>query len=184
MQGKLSALAQVCVTMLAWMALFHLNTWFFSFFDWTKVICWIFLPAAVRLLCVLLFNWRGALGLWLGTFATNEPVFGADLHESLVVATISATAPLAAVYISMRLLKVSLALRGLSTTQLIVFAIVGALCNVLPHNLYFWSVGMTLLPFSGVIPMFVGDIAGTVIVLYTLRGALVAAERFVRLPTR
>ena len=166
------------------MLLFRLNAWAFGYFEWAAaVISWVFLPAAVRLLSVMLLGRRGAMGLWIGTLITNEAVFGGDKFESIAVATLSATGPLVAVYLTMRWLKVPLNLRGLTTPHLTIFAIVGAFCNVIPHNLFFWLAGITPNPFGGLIPMFVGDVAGTVIVLYTLRGLLVASGRFVRFPT-
>lgn len=182
--NRLALLLQVLGTVGAWIGLFKLNAWFFGYFEWTQEISWIFLPAAVRLLCVMLFNWRGALGLWLGTLVTNEPEFGNDLLQSLVVATISATGPLTAMYFTMRYLKVSMDLRELTAGKLTVFAFVAALCNAAPHNLFFWVTGHASSPFTGLIPMFVGDIAGTVLVLYLLRGALVATEGVTRYTTR
>lgn len=179
----LAVLLQVLGTMGAWIGLFELNIWFFGYFEWTQVISWIFLPAAVRLLCVMLFNWRGALGLWLGTLVTNVPVFGNDLFLSLMVATISAMGPLIAIYFTMRYLKISMDLRELTTGKLTVFAFVAALCNVIPHNIFFWIAGVAPSPFTGLIPMFVGDIAGTVLVFYMLRGVLFAIERFARFST-
>lgn len=177
-------LLQSVGTAVAWVLLFHLNEYLFGAFDLAKVlISWVFLPAAVRLLSVMLFGWRGALGLWLGTLLTNGASYEGLSLMSLTVATLSALGPLVAVYVAMRWLRVPLNLRGLTASELTVFAVVGALCNVVPHNLFFWSIGMTSSPFGGLVPMFIGDLLGTVLVLYTLRFALVTLERFVRFPT-
>mgnify|MGYP003584127937 CR=1 FL=1 len=178
-------LPQIVGTATAWYLLFHLNEFLFGSFDWAKVfISWVFLPAAARLLSVMLFGWRGALGLWLGTLLTNEGSYGGGLSPmSLTVATLSATGPLIAVQLTMHGHRVPMNLRGLTAGQLTVFAVVGALCNVVPHNVFFWLAGMTSSPVGGVVPMFVGDLLGTVLVLYALRFALVTLERFVRFPT-
>jgi hypothetical protein len=184
MHGKAAALAQVGATTVVYMTAFQLNVWLFDNLNWSSAIAWVFLPAGIRLLSVLLFGRRGALGLWLGAITTNEVVFGGGHpFEMLVGATVSAVAPLVAVYITMRWLKIPLNLRGLTAGRLVIFAIAGALCSAGLHNLFFWLAGLTPSPFAGLIPMFVGDMTGTVIVLYTLRVALAAAERFVRFPT-
>ena len=179
-----TALLRISATAALWILLFRLNSWVFVHFHWTPfVIDWIFLPAAVRLLGVMLLGRQGAMGLWVGTLITNGPMFGGNALESIAVATLSATGPLVAVYLTMRWLKVGLNLQGLTTAQLTVFAVVGALCNVIPHNVFFWLVGITSNLFIGLIPMFVGDLLGTVIVLYALRAALLIFERFMRSPT-
>jgi len=185
MQKSSIAWLQVCMTACVWVIVFRLNTWFFGAFEWAElVINWIFLPAAVRLLSVMLFGWRGALGIWFGTmYLTHGTVFESNLFEALGVATLSALGPLVAVSLTMRHLKIQLDLQGLTANRLVVFAVVGALCNVIPHNLFFWIIGIAANPFDGVFPMFIGDILGTVIVFYTLRSLLVALERFMQRPS-
>jgi hypothetical protein len=185
MQKSVVAWLQVCMTACIWVILFRLNAWLFSAFDWAElVISWIFLPAAVRLLGVMLFGWRGALGIWFGTmYLTQGTLFESNLLEALGVATLSALGSLVAVSLTMRYLKIQLDLQGLTTKQLIAFSVVGAMCNVIPHNLFFWIVGIAANPFDGIPPMFIGDILGTVIVFYTLRSLLVALERFTQRPS-
>jgi hypothetical protein len=181
MHGKAIALAQVGATTVVYMAAFQLNAWLFNFLNWSAAIAWIFLPAGIRLLGVLLFGGRGALGLWLGAIITNAVVFGDDHPlQMLIGATLSAVNPLVAAYITMRWLKIPLNLHGLTASRLVIFALVGALCNAVLSNLYFWLAGLNPNLFVGIPPMFIGDLTGTVIVLYTLRAALVMAERFVR----
>jgi hypothetical protein len=63
-------------------------------------------------------------------------------------------------------LQLPVDLAGLQQSQLLVFAVVGAIFNALPHNLFFFMTGMSDDAWSGVLPMFVGDLAGTLIVLY------------------
>jgi len=174
---------QVAGTAAAWVVLFELNSWFFASFEWTRLINWVFLPAGARLLSVMALGRRGALGLWLGAMVTNRTAFNAPLGQSLTVATLSAGAPLIAVYVGMRWLKVPLGLHGLTAGQLMKFALLGAACSVVLHNLFFWAVGIESNPLQGLAPMFVGDLIGTFLVLYTLHAALLIIERFVRIPT-
>jgi hypothetical protein len=177
MPNRSHAWLQVCAATAAWVVLFQLNAWLFSSVEWAPVIIdWLFLPASVRLLAVMLFGRRGAIGLWIGTLVTNEGVFGDDLLESLTVATLSVAGPLLAVYLTMRWLDLPLSLKGLTGKQLMAFALMGALCNVIPHNVFFWLAGITPNPFAGLLPMFIGDLLGIAIVLYLLRSLLVLID--------
>lgn len=58
-----------------------------------------------------------------------------------------------------------------------VLAVLSALCNVLQHNLFFWLAGIRADPFGGLLPMFAGDLAGIVVVLYAARLVLRLVDR-------
>ena len=51
---------------LAYWLLYDLNAWFFASFSFTATVAWIFLPAAIRVIAVLLLGWRGFAGLFIG----------------------------------------------------------------------------------------------------------------------
>ena len=176
----MAAVFQVAGVAALWVALFRLNDWAFGYFDQAQVISWVFLPAALRLLGVLVLGQRAALGLFFGALATNGAAFEHSIAQSVSVASISSLGALGAIHLTTRLLQVPPTLRGLTAGRLAVFAVVGALCNVVPHNLFFWTVGLQPNPFVGLVPMFVGDLAGIVIVLYTLRGVLLLIGRRMR----
>lgn len=179
----MAAWLQIAATAATWVGLFDLNTWLFDALDMGHVVNWVFLPAAIRMLAVMGLGRRGAAGLWLGNLVTSAAVFAmAPLHW-LTVSTLSAGGPLVAVYLVMRLLRVPMSLQGLTPGQLAVFAVAGALCNAIPHNIFFWAVGLVNSPFERLVPMFVGDLLGTFLVLYTLRMAIRMAHRFVKFPT-
>jgi hypothetical protein len=78
----------------------------------------------------------------------------------------SALGPVLAVTFCTKWLRMSENFSGLGPRQLTLFGLVGALCNVIPHNIYFYVTDRMQSPLAGVIPMFVGDLLGTVIVLY------------------
>jgi len=111
-------------------------------------------------------GWSGALGLFLGALATNAIFADLDLINSLIISALSALGPLAAVYLCTRWLKLPNDLSGLQRSQLLIFSVAGSIFNVFPHNLYFYLAGMADDAWSGVIPMLVGDIVGTLTVLY------------------
>ncbi|MEJ8857460.1 hypothetical protein WKW79_23015 [Variovorax robiniae] len=179
----MASVLQVAGVAALWFVLFSLNDWAFGYLDQAHVISWVFLPAALRLLGVLLFGRWAALGLFLGALATNGTAFGHSMAQSVSVAALSGLGALGALHLTTRILQVPPTLRGLTAGRLAVFAVVGALCNVIPHNLFFWAVGLQPNPFVGLVPMFIGDLAGIVIVLYGLRGVLLLIERRMRVRT-
>lgn len=160
------------LTMAAWIVLYQLNTWWFSALDWAEGVSWIFLPAAVRLLAVLLFGWAGALGLFLGGVFTMSMIEEAPLHKALGIAACSALAPLLAVGLMLRRLRLPSSLCGLGSRHLALLALASAAASVMLHNLFYWASDQRGDPLSGLLPMLAGDIAGTVIVLYLARSAM------------
>jgi hypothetical protein len=151
---------------LAWFVLFHLNTWLFSRIHLTGFISWIFLPAAIRMLAVMVGGWLGALGLFLGAILTNLSLLKYEPFNIVILAGLSTLGPLVAFNLCTRLLKLPQDLAGLQYSQLLVFALAGAIFNTIPHNLYFYFTGLSPDAWSGIVPMFVGDLSGTLIVLY------------------
>jgi hypothetical protein len=149
-----------------WVALYQLNNWLFSETYLNKYISWIFLPAAIRMLAVMVNGWAGVLGLFFGAILTNLSQLELEPFNVLVVAGLSALGPLAAVHLCTRWLQLPVDLAGLKRSQFLVFAVAGAIFNAFPHSLFFFMTGMSDDALSGVLPMFVGDLAGTLIVLY------------------
>lgn len=160
------------VVALLWVLLFGLNQWAFSVTEVSSLISWIFLPAALRMLAVMVCDWVGAVGLFVGAMLTNQTDLTGGLGDGLVLAFLSATGPMLAFWFCTRLLSLSRDLSGLTATQLLVFASTGALLNAVPHNIYFYLSGRMTSPVEGLVPMFVGDLVGTLIMLYVASLAL------------
>ena len=166
---RLSTVAMILFVLgiaLAWFVLFELNTWLFSRIHLTGFISWIFLPAAIRMFAVMVGGWAGALGLFLGAILTNLSLLKYEPFNILVLAGLSTLGPLVAFNLCTRWLKLPQDLAGLQSSQLLVFAVAGAIFNTIPHNLYFYFTGLSPDAWSGIVPMFIGDLAGTLIVLY------------------
>jgi hypothetical protein len=166
---RLSTVAMILFVLgiaLAWFVLFELNTWLFSRIHLTGFISWIFLPAAIRMFAVMVGGWAGALGLFLGAILTNLSLLKYEPFNILVLAVLSTLGPLVAFNLCTHWLKLPQDLAGLQRSQLLVFAVAGAIFNTIPHNLYFYFTGLSPDAWSGIVPMFIGDLAGTLIVLY------------------
>jgi hypothetical protein len=165
------AISALAVALL-WVLLFRLNRWALSSFDVTVFISWIFLPAAIRMLAVMVCDWSGALGLFVGALFTSQTEPAADLTDGVALAFLSAIGPLLAFWLCTRLLSLPSTLTGLTAKQLLVFATLGALLNAVPHNIYFYWSGRMTSPVEGLVPMFLGDLLGTLFVLYATSIAL------------
>ena len=164
--------ASAIVVALLWVLLYRLNRWAFSSSEVTVFISWIFLPAAIRMLAIMVCEWVGALGLFVGALITNQVEPTGGVIDGLILAFLSATGPLLAFWCCTRLLRLPPTLTGLTARQLLVFAAVGALLNAVPHNIYFYLSGRMTSPTEGLVPMFLGDLLGTMVVLYAASLAL------------
>lgn len=162
-----------------WIGLFELNAWAFASLEWTRTVDWIFLPAGVRLLAVLLWDWPGVIGLWLGAIVTGIPMFGLASPRWLAAATVSAAAPYVAIALSRWLFDLQPTLQGLTPAALLKLSVVGAVTSVAMHSTLFWSWGQQHIAHSAV-AMLVGDLSGTLIVLYVARALIGLGDRLLR----
>lgn len=151
-----------------WVCAYYLNGWLFSAFESTRTASWVFMPAAVRLLAVLLFGGWGALGLGVGTLITNVPIFGLMTVPSVSVATLSAMAPYLAVQAGRVLLHLPATLQGITGVSLLQLGALSAASSVILHSVLFYFLGSAS-GLRGFVSMLVGDVVGTVLVLYALR---------------
>ena len=58
---------------IAWTLLFKLNMWLFKSLEVNQFVSWVFLPAFIRILSVLLFGWAAVVGLIVGAIITSNP---------------------------------------------------------------------------------------------------------------
>ncbi|HEY5994022.1 MAG TPA: hypothetical protein VIU46_05405, partial [Gallionellaceae bacterium] len=107
---------------LSYWLLYYVNGWVFASFGVTSTISWVFLPAAIRMIAVLLFNWRGVAGLFAGTLATCVPVLGIASADTYIFPILSSICPMLAALLGSHLMNVRADLGGLRAWQLLVFA--------------------------------------------------------------
>lgn len=160
------AAAGAIVTALAYVFFFELNDWLFSHVKVSENISWIFLPAAIRMLSVLLFGWAGVLGLFAGSLAVILDVFVAEPSHALALACLSSIPSLLVARFVQRAVGIEQDLAGMTGRHLLVFGLAGGLVNSLAHTLYFTGKQGNLEALHGFVPMFVGDSVGMLIMLY------------------
>jgi len=152
-----------------WVSLYWLNDWAFHFLEKSQAASWIFLPAALRLIAVLIWGLPGALGLWIGALVTSSQVFGSWTPAVLIAAPMSALAPLLAVALMREPLGLKPDLGGLSVGALAQLALANATCSALLHCLVFIVLRDPIANPADIFTMLIGDLVGTLVVLYGMK---------------
>lgn len=164
-------LAMVAATTILFLVTIVVNEFLFTRLEFAPGINWIYLPAGVRLLCVLLFAEAGAVGLliasWLICFFHFFPN---DPQRAFVGGILASLAPYLA-YRALLASGVGASLRGMSGRRLLAFALLFSVVSPSMHHAWFAFMGQRNL-WHGFLAMAIGDLAGTLIVLYSARWAL------------
>lgn len=149
------------------------NAWLFAtWLEHVQGVSWVYLPAGIRLLSTLLFGGAGALGLLLGAWITTFfHYFPDDPQRAFMGGVISALAPWLVYLHAGRSWRFGASLASLSPARLLGLSAAYALANSLLHHLYFaWRGQQGLI--DGFVAMLVGDLLGTLIVLYVFKALL------------
>lgn len=157
-----------------------LNELFFRRAEFLQGIGWIYIPAGTRLLCTLLFGWAGAVGLLItGWFACYWYYFPGDALRATAGTIAGALGPYLVYLIARREYGLLASLKNLTPLRLLACAAACALASPALHHLWFMlhDVSHTL---PGFFVMFVGDLAGSLIVLYTAKAVLSLTGKQVR----
>lgn len=174
-------LSMVLATMVLFMASVALNEWLFRWLEFVPGINAVYLPAGVRLLCTLLFAEAGAIGLLLVSWYVGFAIFfPGQFERPFMGGLIAAAAPYLVYRGARHFYGLEAGLRNLTPRRLLVLILAYSVANPLLHHLYFAIHGGDDL-LRGFLVMFVGDLTGTVIVVYALKALLALAPRRPRL---
>ncbi len=174
-------LACVVVSATLYFSGFHLNAYVFHALEVHAGASWVFLPAGVRMLCTLLFGAEGAIGLWLASMVIVIFSMGSfDLITALVSTVLSAGAPFLVYRLALRA-GLPDTLAQLTPLRLAQLGIAYAFANAALHSIWYSLRGVYTDLLSGFTTMFVGDLAGTLIVLYAMK-TLLAVLRSLQRP--
>ena len=171
-------LAMVVATMLLFSATLALNTWLFSALEFARGINWIYLPAGMRLLCTLLFAEAGAIGLliisWLVCFYVFFPD---DYVRAFMGGILASAAPYLAYRISRSVFGLKSSLANLTTPRLLACVLGYSIASPLLHHIWFAAQGATDGILHSFFAMVMGDLAGTLIVIYAAKAMLAFIPR-------
>jgi hypothetical protein len=178
MPPLLMHLCMVLITVILFLAALAVNHLLFAKLEFAPGINWIYLPAGVRLLCTLLFAEAGAVGLLLVSWYVSFVFFFPDDYVRAFAGGIIATiAPYGVYRIARYRYGLQTSLANLSTGRLLACAVAFSLASPLLHHLWFaWYDGRANLT-DGFVAMVVGDLFGTLLVLYFAKWLLVRFSR-------
>jgi hypothetical protein len=166
-------------TSLVYCGTFVLNSYLFSVLSYSAGTNWIFLPSGVRLFAILLFALWGALGVILGELGVVLSQTGVTSDPGTVVGAVclSGLAPLLARQICIGFSQIDAEFRRMSPSVLLQVATIFAATSASLHQIWFVWRGISDDFVSGLLVMFIGDVLGTLIVLYAAKAALSVGVR-------
>jgi len=171
LQFRLQAL-MVVTTMLLFVAMLALNEWLWTRLEFVRGIHWIYLPAGIRLLSMLLFAEAGAIGLLLVSWLVSYfYFFPDDLTRSIAGAILSTLAPYSIYRWAQHRYGLQASLANLTPAKLLVLIVAYSIASPLLHCLWFALQGQENL-LQGLVVMFIGDLTGTLLVIYSVKAAL------------
>lgn len=163
-------LAMIVTTMLSFALMIVVNEWLFTRLEFARGINWIYLPAGMRLLSTLLFGGAGALGLlfvsWMVCFFYFFPD---DYLRSFVGGILAAAAPYLAYRIAQHFYGLQASLRNLSPRRLLWCVLGYATASPLLHHFWFALHGDSDDLLRSFAVMAIGDLTGSLIVIYTMK---------------
>ena len=161
----------------AWHLLFTFNAWLMASYTYAAWASWVFMPAALRIIAVLVFGRVGAAGLVVGAFytITQDPII--DLPHQALLALSSGAAPLLAVGLCRAWFRLGENLHGLKPSHIIALSIVGAATNSVLSNAVLALAGRMADDWLPLVVVFLGDLNGTVLVLFAMSSVLGLIKR-------
>ena len=162
----------VLAVALVWVAAFRLNELLFSSFAYTPRANWIFLPAALRLIVILLFRQWGMFGLILGAWFSGPGNTEGDAAHEIFLSCTSGIAPMLAVAAGKRWFGIPDSLAGLNARHICMLSISCAAANAVLLNAYLLLSGRLHWGLAHVATVFTGDVLGAFLVLALLSAVL------------
>lgn len=154
-----------------WAILFHFNAYVFKSFALSDHASWIFLPASLRVLMPLVYRSCGIAGLVLGSLLVTPPTSD-HVVAPLLFAVASGLAPVVGIAICKRIFQLPADLAGLAPVHLAALSLLCGASNSLFVHLCLLLTDAPHRSALSVATIFVGDVAGTAIVLYGLSAVL------------
>ena len=171
-------MTSIFATAVTYFVFYQFNDWLFASFELHPGASWIYLPAGLRLLFTLLLGIEGALGIFLASLAISlSNLMHIDFTTMLVSSVISAAMPYLAYRIALHF-GMTPTLENLSVKILFALTFLYALLNSAAHSVWYRLRNVSSDPLGTFFVMFIGDLIGTLIIIYTIKLILVLVERF------
>ena len=166
-------LSMVLTTIVLFLLTLVINEWLFRHLEFIPGINWIYLPAGIRLLSTLLFGGAGAIGLLIVSWLVSFFYFFPDNFMRAFVGGIVATiAPYGVYKLAQHAFGLHASLANLTSGRLLACIVGCSFASPLLHHLWFALHGDSQPLLSGFWVMFVGDLNGTLLVVYAVKLSL------------
>jgi hypothetical protein len=171
-------LVGVLISTLLYSALFFFNDWLTETVKYDLGVSWIYLPAGLRLFLILIFGLAGAIGIAIASFAISYFwAFPADLVTCIGIGLISGFAPLLAKWVVISNIPINNDLSNLSLQKIIFCVVVYALMSAGLHQYWFVLRGLESGSLDHFLVMFVGDIAGSILLIALIKYSIDLVKR-------
>jgi len=172
-QIRLLDIAIAAISSLAFIGSWELNHLFDSYFVYAPGISFLFIPAGVKLLCVLLGRVPAVIGLLIASVYTGTTLW-TDMQMPAIYyfALVSVLCYPISAYIVMRLLHIHRELYNLQYGHIIVLSLAASVLNGVAHNVvYIWQ-GVTATEeiLQKAMAMAIGDFFGCFVVVGLFHG--------------
>jgi hypothetical protein len=146
------------------------NEWIFNHSEFVRGVNWIYLPAGMRLLCTLLFGEAGAVGVLLASWSSCFfYFFQDDPVRSFFGGILSALAPWLVYLFAKRVLGLQTSLSNLTAQRLLLLIVLYGLASPTLHQIWLALNGDTTNIGERYLVMVVGDLCGSLVLIYTLK---------------
>lgn len=153
-----------------------INELIFGYLEFTRGVNWIYLPAGVRLLCLLLFGGWGAIGILLVSWITSFLYYFPEPEQFLRPfggGIISAFAPYLIYKLAQFRFGLTASLSNLTSNRLLGCIFAYAFAGSFLHHVFFFALGTDENILISFFAMFIGDLTGTLLVVYIFKAFLV-----------
>ena len=170
-------MTSIFITAVTYFVFYQLNDGLFASLELHSGANWIYLPAGLRLLCTLLLGVQGATGIFIASLAISlSNLMHIDFTTMLVSSVISAAMPYLAYRIALYFGMPS-SLENLSVKILFALTFLYALLNSVSHSVWYRLREVSSDPLDTFFVMFIGDLIGTLLIIYSMKIALVSFDR-------
>lgn len=151
---------------------FLINSYVMGSFSFSLGVSWVFLPAGLRLLLTLLFDKNGAIGIAIASIAISLGFYFEDPVLGIGAGVISGLAPYIAKLLVFPDKGSSRDLSQLDAKQLLNCVFVFSVVSPLMHQAWYLLHNQETLFFEHLGVMIIGDLIGTLIVIYLAKVAI------------
>jgi hypothetical protein len=162
----------ISIAAILYAASFSINSYVMGSFSFSLGVSWVFLPAGLRLLLTLLLDKNGALGIAIASIAISLGFYFEDPVLGIGAGIISGLAPYIAKLLVFPNKGSSRDLSQLDSKQLLNCVFVFSVVSPLMHQAWYSLHNKDGLFFEGLGVMIIGDLIGTLIVIYLAKAAI------------